>query len=208
MAAGLWDPVVPLGLSHPALRSAECHRTSGRPRVSWSTFSALVLSGQIAGWSRSRTSTPAMVLAQDRSGTTCSRSHAGPPRWCTTRCPVPSGWSSSVCTAMCGSCDISVATSRAVPQGSPRCLGWPAPTCTINHPARRCASSVARAHWWSVVTNHTGVGAGGRGHRGSGNATSPLGSWGSPSASTSRRVYRRAAGAWYAAPCVGRDRLP
>ena len=40
------------------------------------------------------------------------------PRWCTTRCPMSSGWSSSACTAMCGSCGTSVTTSRAVPRGA------------------------------------------------------------------------------------------
>ena len=128
-----------MGLSHPALRSAECHRTSGWLGVSWSTLSALVSPGLIAGWSCSRTSALAIVLAEDRSAVTCSLSHAGPPRWCTTRCPVSSSWSSSACTAMCGSCGSSVATSRAVPRGSPRGLGWPAPTCTITHLAWSCA---------------------------------------------------------------------
>ena len=92
--------------------------------------------------------------------------------------------------------------------GGPRGLGWPAPTCTITQSARSCASSVAQAHWLSVVTHHTGVGAWARGHRGSGHTTSALGFLCSPSASTSRRMYRRATGGWYAAPCVGRDRLP
>ena len=177
-----------LGLSQPALRSAECHRTSGWPGVSWSTLSALVLLGRTAGWSCSRTPAPAIVLAQDRSAFKCSLSHVGPPRWCTTRCPLSSGWSSSACTSMCGSCGTPVATSRAVPQGSPRGMGWPAPTCTITHSARSCACSIALAHWSSVATNHTGVRAWGRGHRGSGHATSALGSWCSPSASTSRRT--------------------
>ena len=70
--------------------------------------------------------------------------------------------------AMCGSCGTSVATRRVVPRGSPRGLGWPAPTCTITHSVWSCACSVARVHWSSVVTNHSGVGAWGRGHRGSG----------------------------------------
>ena len=61
-----------MGLSHPALRSAECHRTSGWLGVSWSTLSALVSPGLIAGWSCSRISAPATVLAQDRSAVTCS----------------------------------------------------------------------------------------------------------------------------------------
>ena len=90
------------------------------------------------------------------------------------RAGAPPG--SSVCDAMCGSCGTSIATSRAVPQGSPRGLGWPAPTCIITHSARKCAYPVARAHWSSVVTNYTGVGALGRGHRGSGHTTSALGS--------------------------------
>ena len=106
-----------MGLSHPALKSAECQRTSGWLGVSWSTLSSLVLPGLIAGWSCSQISAQAIMLAQDRSAVTCSWSHAGPPRWCTTRCPVSSGWSSSACTAMCGSCGNPVATSRAVPQG-------------------------------------------------------------------------------------------
>ena len=145
-----------------------------------------------------------MVLAQERSAVICSLSHAGPPRCCSTRCPVSSGWSSSACTAMCGSCGTSVTTSRAVPQGSPWGFGWPAPTCTITHSVWSCECYVARLHWLSVVTNHTGVGAWGRGYRGSSHATSALGSWCSPSASTSRRMYRRAAVGWYAAPCVGK----
>ena len=110
--------------------------------------------------------------------------------------------------AMCGSCGTSVTTSRAVPRGSPRGPGWPAATCTITHSAWSCACSVARVHWLSVVAIHTGVGAWGRGHRGSGHATSALCSWCSPSVSTSRRMYRRAAGGWHAAPCVGEDGLP
>ena len=65
-----------MGLNHPALRSAECHWTSGWPGVIWSTLSALVSSGRIAGWSWSRISAPAIVLAQDRSAVTCSLSHA------------------------------------------------------------------------------------------------------------------------------------
>ena len=116
-----------MGLSNPALRSAECHRTSGWLRVSWSTLSALVSRGLIAGWLCSRISAPAIVNAQARSAVTCSLSHAGPPRWCTTRCPVSSGWSSSACTAMCGSCGTPVATSRAVPRGSPRGFGLACP---------------------------------------------------------------------------------
>ena len=81
--------------------------------------------------------------------------------------------------------------------------GATAPTCTITHSARSCACPVAWVHWSSVVTNHNGVGAWGRGRRGSGHATSALGSWCSLSASTSRRMYMRAAGGWYAAPRVG-----
>ena len=42
------------------------------------------------------------------------------------------GRSSSGCTAMCRSCGTAVATSRVVPRGSPRGLGWPAPTCITN----------------------------------------------------------------------------
>ena len=61
--------------------------------------------------------------------------------------------------------------------------GWPAPTCSITNSARSCACFVALTHWSSMATNHTGVGAWGRGHRGSGHATSALGSWCSPSAS-------------------------
>ena len=165
-----------MGLSHPALRSAECHRTSGWLGVCWSTLSALVLPGLIAWLSCSQISAPAIVLAQDRSAVTCSLSHARPPRWCTTRCPVSSGWSSSACTAMCGSCGTPVATSRAVPRASPGGRGWPAPTCTLTHSAWSCACPAARVHWSSVVTNGTGVGAWGRGRRGSGHATSALGS--------------------------------
>ena len=195
-----------MGLSHSALRSVECHRTSGWLWVSWSTLSALVSPGLIAGWSCSRISAPAAVLAQDRSAVTCSLSHAGPPRWCTTKCPVSSGRSSSACTAMCGSCGTPVATSRAVPRGNPRGSGWPAPTCTITHSARSCACPAAWVHWSSVVTSHNGVGAWGRGRKGSGHATSALGSWCSLSASTSRRMYMRAAGGWYAAPRVGGGR--
>ena len=112
------------------------------------------------------------LLAQDRSAVTCFLSHTGPPRWCSMRCPVSSGWAWSVCTAMCGSCGTSVATSRVVLRGGPRGLGWPAPTCTIAHSARSCACSVTRAHWSSLVTNHTGLSAWGRGRRGSGHARS------------------------------------
>ena len=43
------------------------------------TLSALVSPGLIAGWSCSRISAPATVLAQDRSAVTCSLSHAGAP---------------------------------------------------------------------------------------------------------------------------------
>ena len=88
---------------------------------------------------------------------------------------MSSGLSSGACTAMCGLCSISVTTSRAVPRWSPRGVRWPAPTSTITHSVWSCACSVARVHWSSVVTNHTGVGAWGRGHRGSGHATSALG---------------------------------
>ena len=73
-----------------------------------------------------------------------------------------------------------VGTSRAVPGGSPRGLGWPAPTYTITHSAQSCACPAARVHSLSVVTNHTGVGAWGRGRRGSRHATSALGSEYSP----------------------------
>ena len=59
---------------------------------------------------------------------------------------------------------------------SPRGLGWPAPTCTITYSAWSCACPAARVHWSSVVTNHTGIGAWGRGRRGSRHATSALGS--------------------------------
>ena len=65
-----------MGLSHPGLRSVECHRTSGWPGVSWSRFSALVSWGRIVGWSQSRTSAPAILLAKDRSAVMCSPSHA------------------------------------------------------------------------------------------------------------------------------------
>ena len=106
-----------MGLSQPALRFANCHRTSGWLGVSWSTLSALVSQGLIAGWSCSRISAPAIVLAQDRSAVTCSLSHAGPPRWCTTRCPVSSSWLSKACTAMCGSCGTSVATEESTGPG-------------------------------------------------------------------------------------------
>ena len=121
---------------------------------------------------------------------------------------MSSGWSSGACTAMCGSCGTPVATSRAVPRGSPRGLDWAAPTCTITHLVWNCACPAAWVHWSFVVTNHTGVGAWGRGRRGSGHATSALGSRCSLSASTSWRMYMRAAGGWYAAPRVGGDRPP
>ena len=146
-------------LSQPALRAAECQLGSGWPGVNWSTLTARMSSERIAGWSWNGNSAPVTVIAQDRSAVTCSLSHAGPPRWCSTRCPASSGWSSSVCTAMCGSCRTAVASSRVVLRGSPRGLGWPAATCTITHSDRSCACSVAPAHWLSVVTNHTGVGA-------------------------------------------------
>ena len=105
-------------------------------------------------------------------------------------------------------CGTAVGTSRLVPQGSPREPDLPAPTCTITQSARSCVCSTAWAHWSSVVTNHTGVGAWGRGGSGSGHATSALGAWCSPSASTSQRMYMRAAGGWYAAPCVGGTGCP
>ena len=54
-----------MGLSHPALKSAECHWTSGWLGVSWSTLSARVSPGLITGWSCSRISAPAIVLAQE-----------------------------------------------------------------------------------------------------------------------------------------------
>ena len=152
-----------MGLSHPALRSVECHRTSGWLWVSWSMLSALVSPGLIAGWSCSRISAPATVLAQDRSAVTCSLSHAGPPRWCTTKCPVSSGWSSSACTAMCGSCGTPVATSRAVPRGSPRGSGWPAPLALS--PTRPGAALVPPlgciGRLWSPATTASARGAGG-----------------------------------------------
>ena len=85
----------------------------------------------------------------------------------------------------CGSCGTAVATSRVVQRGDPRGLGWPAPSCTITHSAQSCACSASRAHWLSVVTNHTDVGAWDRGRRGLGHATSALGAWCSPSTSTS-----------------------
>ena len=47
-----------------------------------------------------------------------------------------------------------------------------------------------------------------RWYRSLGHATSALGFWYSLSASTSRRMYRRSASGWYAAPCVGGDGLP
>ena len=102
-------------------------------------------------WSWSRTSAPAIVLAKDRSAITCSLSHAGPLCMCTTRCPVSSGWSSSMCTTMSGSCGTSVATRRVVPRGSPRGLGWPPRTCTISHSPelrffRRSGALVVRGH--------------------------------------------------------------
>ena len=68
-----------MGLSQPALRSAECHRTSGWLGVSWSTLSALLLLGLIAGWSCSRISAPAIVLAQDRIAVTVQGVWAGLP---------------------------------------------------------------------------------------------------------------------------------
>ena len=89
--------------------------------------------------------------------------------------------------------------------GEPRRPGL---ACPHLHYHPHCACSVARVHWSSVVTNHTGIVALGRGHRGSAHTTSALGSWCSPSASTWQRMYRRAAGGWYAAPGVGGDRLP
>ena len=78
--------------------------------------------------------------------------------------------------------------------------GLACPHSTITHSVWSCACSVARVHWLSVLTNHTGVGAWGRGHRSSGHATSTLGSWCSPFASTPCRMYMRAAGGWDAAP--------
>ena len=203
VAPGLREPVAPGGTEPP------CFEVGGSPSdvgEAGGQRSHVQRPGVVGADCRvvvKRTSAPAIVLAQDLSAVTLSLSHAGPPCWCTTRCPVFSGWSSSVCTSMCGLRGTSVATSRVVPQGSPRGLGWPASTCTITPSAQSCACSVARAHWSSVVTNHTGVGTWGRGRRGSGQATSALGSWFSPSASTSRRMYRRAVGGWYVAPCVG-----
>ena len=52
----------PVGLSRPALRSADCHRTSGWLGVSWSTLSAPVSPGLIAGWTCSRISALASCL--------------------------------------------------------------------------------------------------------------------------------------------------
>ena len=49
------------------------------------------------------------------------------------------------------------------------------PTCTITHSARSCACPAAWVHWSSVVTSHNGVGAWGRGRKGSGHATSRVG---------------------------------
>ena len=207
VAPGLRYSVVPGGAERPRVEVGGVLPDSGWLEVSWSTLSALVSPRRTAGWSCSPTSAPAIVVAQDQSAVTFSLSHAGPPRCCTTRCPVSSGWSSSACTAMCGLCGTSVTTSRAVPRRSSRGLGWLAPICTITYSVWSCACSVARLHWSSVVTSHTGVSAWGRGHRGSGHATSALGSWCSQFASTLRRMYRGAAGGWYAAPCVGRHRL-
>ena len=48
------------------------------------------------------------------------RATPGSPRWCSTRCPATSDWSSSACGAMCGSCGAAVATSRVASRGSPR----------------------------------------------------------------------------------------
>ena len=92
--------------------------------------------------------------------------------------------------------------------GEPTGFGLAGPHLPYYHSARSCACPIAWVHWSSVVTNHNGVGAWGRGRRGSGHATSALISWFSLSASTSRRMYMRAAGGWYAAPRVGRDRPP
>ena len=39
----------PVALSHPALRAAECHRTSGWLGARWSTLRANVSFGRIAG---------------------------------------------------------------------------------------------------------------------------------------------------------------
>ena len=181
MAPGLRDPVVASG----ALRVAECHLKSGWLGVNWSTLSARVSSGRFAVGSWSRTSAPATVLAQDRSAVMCPLSHTGPPRWCTSRCPASSSWSSSVCTAMCGFCGTAVATSWLVLRVSTGGLGWPPQTCTITHSVRSCACSVAWAHWPSLVISHTGVGAWGRERRDSCHATSALGAWCSPSVSPS-----------------------
>ena len=159
VAPGLRDAVVAAGAEPPRVEVGGVPPDVGWPGVNWSTFSARVSLGPIAGCSWSRISVPAIVLAQDRRAVMCSLNQAGPPCLCTIRCPVSLSWSSSVCTAMCGSCGTSVATSRLVPQGSPRCLGWPSPTCTITHSFRSCACSVTRAHWSSVVTSNTGVGA-------------------------------------------------
>ena len=140
MAPGLRDPVVPGGAEPPRVEVGRVPPDVG-----------------VAG--------SQLVDAQRPGVAGANLSHGGPPRWCTTRCPVSSGWSSSVCTAMCGSCGTSVTTSRAVRRGSPRGPGSPAPTCTITHSVWSCACSVAQVHWSSVVTNHTGVGPWGREQR-------------------------------------------
>ena len=95
VAPGLPDPVLPGGAEPPCVGVSGVPPDVGVAGVSLSTLSALVSPGRTAGWSCIRTSAPAIVLAQDRSAVTCSLSHAAPPRWCTTRCPVSSVWSSS-----------------------------------------------------------------------------------------------------------------
>ena len=161
VAPGLLDPVVPGGAEPP------CFEVGGVP------LDVGVAVGQLVHAQRPTVvSAPAIMLTKNQSAVRCSLSHAGPLRWCTTRCTVCSSLSSSERTAMSESCGTSVGTSRAVQRGSPRGLRWPAPNCTITHSAWSCACSVARAHWSSVVTNHTGVGARGPWHRCSGHATS------------------------------------
>ena len=111
-----WIQWYPVGLSHPGLRAGDCHLRSGWPGVNFSTLSARVLLGRAALLSWNRNSAPATVLAKDWSAVRCSQSHAGPPRWCTTSCPASSGWYSSVCTAMCGSCGTARSGEGPPPQ--------------------------------------------------------------------------------------------
>ena len=105
---------------------------------------------------------------------------------------MSSDWPPSACTAMWGSCGSLVATSREVARLSPRGLGWPAPTLHY-HPLgqelrlfRRSGALVVRGHQ-PYRPRHIRVRF---------------------LVLSVREYVAEDTGGWYAAPCVGRDRLP